>query len=128
MSKLKVCKECKALPEVDWKIDNETVVRPDSLVVCNLKDRGNFLSQTPKIIFEVLSASTKKRDRYLKSLIYAQSGVKYYILVEPDEGYAEVYTLKGSRYKLVRVFKNGNYRFDLDNGCSFEFSFTDIFK
>ena len=128
MSKLKGCKECKALPEVDWKIDDETVVRPDSLVVCNLKNQKSYLDKVPEMIFEVLSPSTKKKDRNLKSLLYAQNGVKYYILVEPNDKYAEVYKLKESKYRLERVFKSGEYRFDLDNGCGFDFSFTEIFE
>ena len=82
-TELKNCKECKALPEVDWKINQDTVVRPDSLVVCNLEKKGAYLSQTPTIIFKVLSPSTKAKDRNLKSLLYSGYGVKYYIMVDP---------------------------------------------
>lgn len=126
-TKLKNCKECKALPEVDWKISDETVVRPNSLVVCNLENQKAYLSKTPKIIFEVLSPSTKTKDRNFKSLLYAQNGVKYYILVELAGMFAEVYLLKNSNYKLQGEFKEEEYHFDLDNGCSFDFSFKEVF-
>ncbi|HIP50702.1 MAG TPA: Uma2 family endonuclease [Campylobacterales bacterium] len=126
-SKLKKCKNCKALPEVDWKITEETVVRPDTLVVCNLKNQKAYLSKTPSIIFEVLSPSTKSKDRNFKSLLYAQGGVKYYILVEPVGMFAEVYELKKGKYKLKGEFKDEKYTFELEDECSFEFSFKEVF-
>jgi len=127
MSQLKDCKNCKALPEVDWKIDDETVVRPDSLVVCNLKNQKAYLSKTPKIIFEVLSPSTKSKDRNFKSLLYAQNGVAYYILVEPAGMFAEVYELKNGKYKMQGEFKDEIFTFELDDECSFDFSFKEVF-
>jgi Uma2 family endonuclease len=126
-AKLKKCKDCKALLEVDWKVNQDTVVRPDSLVVCNLQNRGAYLSQTPTIIFEVLSPSTKAKDRNLKSLIYSGYGVKYYILVDPAGMFAEVYKLDNGNYRLQGEFKEESYIFELDNGCEIDFSFEDIF-
>ena len=124
---LKDCKHCKALPEVDWKVNDDTVVRPDSLVVCNLKNQKAYLSQTPSIIFEVLSPSTKGKDRNFKSLLYAQNGVKYYILVEPAGMFAEVYELKKGKYKFKGEFKEECFTFKLEDACSFEFSFREVF-
>ena len=106
MTKLKNCPKCKALPEIDWKIDEKTVLRPDSLVVCDLKKSSPYLTQTPSIIFEVLSISTSLKDRNLKSLIYAQNGVKYLILVEPVGMYGEVYKLDKDKYTLKGKYKN----------------------
>jgi len=125
--KLKKCKNCQALPEVDWKINEGTVLRPDTLVVCDLQKKGAYLSQTPIIIFEVLSPSTKAKDKNFKSFIYSQSGVKYYILVEPAGMFAEVYKLDDDKYSLQGEFRDESYIFKLDDGCSFEFMFEDVF-
>jgi Uma2 family endonuclease len=103
------------------------LIPPDSLVVCNLQKRGAYLSQTPTIIFEVLSPSTKAKDRNLKSLIYSGYGVKYYILVDPAGMFAEVYKLDNGNYRLQGEFKEESYIFELDNGCEIDFSFEDIF-
>lgn len=127
MNQLKACKNCKALPEVDWKIEDETVVRPDSLVVCHLEKKCAFLEQTPSIIFEVLSPSTKSKDRNFKSLLYAQNGVKYYILVEPAGMFAEVYKLSKDKYRLEGEFKEEEYTFELEDECRFSFSFKEVF-
>ena len=51
-TKLKKCKLCKVLPEVDWKVNDKTVVRPDTLVVCNFVEAATFwftLSTSPKV-------------------------------------------------------------------------------
>jgi len=126
MQALKKCKSCKALPEVDWKISEDTVVQPDALVVCKLLQRGAYLSQTPSIIFEVLSPSTKKKDRNLKYHLYASEGVKYYIMVDTAGMFAEVYKLDGTIYRLEGEFKTENYNFDIEE-CSFDFSFEEVF-
>ena len=127
MSKLKDCKNCKVLPEVDWKIDEETVVRPDTLAVCNLSGKKEYLDKTPELIFEVLSPSTKNKDRNLKSLLYATNGVKYYILVEPAGKFAEVYKLENGKYYLEGEFKEQSYTFEIES-CKIEFSFKEIFE
>jgi len=123
---LKKCKTCKALSEVDWKLSDDTVVQPDTLVICKLSHRGAYLTQAPSIIFEVLSPSTKKKDRNLKYHLYASEGVKYYIMVDPAGMFAEVYKLDGSIYRLEGEFKTENYNFDIEE-CSFDFSFEEVF-
>jgi Uma2 family endonuclease len=127
MKHLKAIGKCKVLSKVDWKINDETVVRPDSLVVCDLSTNKAYLSKTPEIIFEVLSPSTKIKDRNYKSNLYAENEVKYYVLVEPAGMFAEVYELKNGQYKLEGEYKDESYHFVLENGCGFEFSFSEVF-
>ena len=76
------CKKCEAFYEVDWKVDNQTVVRPDVLVVCN-DNSTNYLTKTPKIIAEIISPSTAKIDESIKFKIYQKEGVKFYIFSLP---------------------------------------------
>jgi len=127
MTQLKQCENCKALPEVDWKVADETVVRPDTLVVCGLKNGGSYLADTPTIIFEILSPATKVKDRNFKSLLYAQYGVQYYVLVEPAGMFAEVYLLKNGKYRLEGEFKSESYTFELNGICRLDFSFEEVF-
>ena len=62
------CEECKTLMTVDWRIpdmDDNTVLQPDNLVIC--KDvKGKYLTDTPVMIFEILSPSTAMKDRHIK--------------------------------------------------------------
>ena len=110
---LKKCKKCKSVLAVDWKIADDTVVCPDNSVVCS-EITTDFIEDVPKIIFEVLSPSTKKVDRNRKYNLFQEQGVKYYILVEPKGNFAEVYELKNHFYKLQGEFTNETYSFDLD--------------
>jgi Uma2 family endonuclease len=124
---LRNCKNCKVLPDVDWKTAEDTVVRPDTLVVCNLENKGAYLSQIPEIIFEVLSPSTKKKDRNLKYHLYASEGVKYYIMVDPAGMFAEVYRLDGTIYRMEGEFKEEGYMFDI-GVCRLDFDFAAVFE
>jgi len=124
--KLKNCKHCKPELAVDWKISNDTVVCPDNSVVCN-KTESNFIEDVPQIIFEVLSPSTKKKDRIVKYNIFQEQGAKYYVLVEPKGNFAEVYKLVNGYYKLEGELTDEVYNFKIDN-CEIEFQFKNIFE
>jgi len=123
--KLKNCKNCKQIAALDWKISNDTVVCPDNCVVCT-KNKTDFITTVPKIIFEVLSPSTKKKDRTIKYNIFQEQGVKYYILVEPKGNFAEVYKLVDGYYKLEGEFTIERYSFEIDD-CKIDFNFENIF-
>jgi len=122
---LKDCKYCQALLPIDWKIDDETIVQPDNLVICHTPQEESYIKKAPKIIFEILSKSTRKKDINLKYDLYEQEGVSYYAIVDPKESIAKVYTLKEGRYiKLCDAYQD-SISFELEQ-CSFEFDFGKI--
>jgi len=123
---LKNCQNCKQIVAVDWKISDDTVVCPDNSVVCD-EIKSDFIEDVPQIIFEVLSPSTKKKDRTVKYNIFQKQGVKYYVLVEPKGKFAEVYKLVNDYYKLEGEFTDEVYNFKIDN-CNIEFQFKNIFE
>jgi Uma2 family endonuclease len=94
---LQTCDNCQALLPVDWKISEDTVVQPDNLVIC-YEPKGAYLTKAPMMIFEILSKSTAKKDKTLKFELYQSEGVKYYIIVDPDENIAKAYELKEGKY------------------------------
>jgi Uma2 family endonuclease len=53
------------------------------------------------MIFEILSKSTAKKDTGIKFNLYEQEGVKYYIIVDPENEVAKVYKLHEGRYIKV---------------------------
>jgi len=95
------CKACKTLLPVDWKIAEDTIVQPDNLVICHEPTNKKYLTKAPKIIFEILSPSTASKDKNLKFKLYESEGVKYYIIVNPDDKVAKVYVLKDGKYIKV---------------------------
>ncbi|MCP4156101.1 MAG: Uma2 family endonuclease, partial [bacterium] len=55
------CPNCEAFYSIDWFITNDTVVQPDALMVCDEKTDGDYVEETPDIIFEILSPSTSRK-------------------------------------------------------------------
>ena len=122
---LENCQECHALLPVDWKIDEETTVQPDNLVICGELEKTAYLSKTPVLIFEILSKSTAHKDRTTKFKLYQQEGVRHYVIVDPNESIAKVYRLQDGRYiKLLDAGKD-IVEFDLAK-CNISFEFAKI--
>lgn len=84
-----------ALGELDWIVSNDTVVRPDVIVVCG--DVPNkHLEQPPALIAEILSPSTRQNDLTYKRNLYASQGVRTYLIVDPEAKTIEQLTLTSS--------------------------------
>ena len=122
---LEACPECQALFEIDWQISHDTVVRPDTLVICYEPDEK--LTKKPEIIFEVTSPSTVTKDEKVKFETYEQEGVRYYIIVYPDMHVAKAYELKEGRYIKKGDFSDEKTTFTLP-GCEIAFDFSRIWR
>ena len=119
---LEECKTCQALLPVDWKIDNNTIVEPDNLIICHEPQHEAYNTQAPKVIFEILSKSTAHKDKNLKYSLYEKEGVNHYIIVDPTESIAKIYTLHNGKYIKVCDAHNDVVDFELAE-CSFTFDF-----
>jgi len=123
---LKECKICQALLPIDWKVDDSTIVQPDNLVICHEPEYETHIIKAPKMIFEILSKSTAQKDLHLKYDLYEQEGVRYYIIVNPEDNVAKVYTLNDQgKYMIIADAHNESVDFDLEH-CQFIFDFTKI--
>lgn len=80
------------LVELDWIVSNDTVVRPDVLVVCGDAPEGH-LRQPPDLIAEVLSPSTRRNDLTYKRQLYADQAVGTYLIVDPQSRTIECLSL-----------------------------------
>lgn len=75
--------------ETDWIVAEDTVVRPDVVVMCEgIPER--YIETTPALVGEILSASTARRDRSFKSDLYQAQGVEIYLVVDPEQSTMEV--------------------------------------
>ncbi|WP_456464641.1 Uma2 family endonuclease [Persephonella sp.] len=81
----------------------------------------------PSIIFEVVSKSTQEKDEHLKFEIYEREGVKYYVLVYPEENLAKVFELINGRYVKLIDATDETLKFHLKN-CSIDFDFSKIWQ
>lgn len=77
------CGDCRLAYEVDWHVDDHTVVRPDVVIVCG-PEPEEAVKRSPSLIAEILSPSTAEKDRTAKRELYAAQGVPHYLLVDPE--------------------------------------------
>ncbi len=109
---------CKVYSEIDWKVNEDTVVRPDVMIVCG-ETKTDYLEFPPSLILEVLSVSTRMKDRNVKFQLYQEQGVKYYLLADCDKRFVEVFELIDNVYRQVI-----RSTFLLENDCEVSFDFN----
>lgn len=120
------CPDCEISFEVDWKISNHTTLRPDIVFVCDDNNK-KYLTKAPKIIIEIISPSTAKKDETIKFNIYESEKVEYYILVYPEDLRAKAYKIKNDKYTKVGDFTKERLIFK-DIKCDLELDFKKVFK
>lgn len=121
---LKKCKNCLSLYEIDWIVSDDTVVRPDIIVICQ-EPEGEYITKAPEVIFEVISKETAQKDKKVKYEIYEKEGVKYYVLVYPELKVAKIFRPQSHRYVKVSDVVKETIAFSIKN-CSFDFDFSTI--
>ena len=85
----------------DCILSNVTVVQPDVFYIATdrlaiISERG--IEGAPTLAVEVLSPSTARLDRDRKMKLYAEHGVPYYWIVDPESRSIEAYALAGAEY------------------------------
>ncbi|MGL5677710.1 MAG: Uma2 family endonuclease [Cellulosilyticaceae bacterium] len=99
-------KECKVFTDtIDVFLDESNRVIPDISVLCDknkFTDRG--YEGIPKLIVEIISPGSIKRDRFEKKTLYAEMGVPYFWLIDPKNKTIEVFTLENGEYVLEDIY------------------------
>lgn len=71
--------------DVQLDCDEKTMVQPDVIILCDKsKDVQRCIYGAPDFVAEVLSPSTRRKDRRLKLVKYANAGVREYWMIDPD--------------------------------------------
>lgn len=114
---------------VDVIFSDKTVAEPDLLVV--RPARRNIISErgiegAPDLIVEILSPSTARNDRGVKSKVYAANGVAEYWIVDGSARRVELYSLGATGYGEATVFGPGSRA--LSRVFEFELSVDALFE
>lgn len=112
--------ECHVFTDLDWIVSNDTVVRPDVVVICEKVE--DYIKTTPEVVFEVVSKATSQKDEHLKFEIYEAERVPYYVLVYPELKKARVFKMKGDKYEKEADCTSEVYQFK--SRCDFEIDFS----
>jgi Uma2 family endonuclease len=116
------CNKCKVYQPIDYKINENTIVNPDLLVVCKPIE-GQYLEFAPILTVEILSPSTALKDRNTKYDLYQNAGVKYYIIVDPIKDVVEIFYLNDNGVYEEKI----DSTFDFD-GCEIAVDFNRLFE
>ena len=95
---------CRVLHAVDWQVSQETVVRPDVLILGDEVPDGP-LRNAPVLIVEVTSPASESKDRETKFGLYEQSGVKYYVIADPKQESIDAFQLVDGEYQAMQSEK-----------------------
>jgi Uma2 family endonuclease len=99
---------CATLTEMSLKVHGACYL-PDVMVTCNEKDieENKTYMEFPKLVIEVLSPSTEKKDRGEKFLRYTSwPSIQEYVLISQDVMRVEVYR-RGSPEWRYQVYRHG---------------------
>ncbi|HBA86794.1 MAG TPA: Uma2 family endonuclease [Geobacter sp.] len=89
----------------DVVFDEQNVVQPDLLVVCDRsKITESNIKGAPDLIVEIISPSTAVKDKREKKALYERFGVREYLIVYPAEELVERFELADGRYGSEDVF------------------------
>jgi len=78
------CVPCLAPVDVQLDCDDKTMIQPDLIVLCDKKKNlNNKIYGAPDLVLEVMSPSTRYKDRIKKRDKYREAGCREYWIVDP---------------------------------------------
>ena len=91
----------------DVVLSETDVLQPDILFVS--KERMGQMTDknlrgAPDLVIEILSSSTRERDRLVKKRLYMEHGVKEFWIVAPDKRTVEILVLKETGFETFGIF------------------------
>ena len=119
------CNNCSILIETDWHVSNDTIVRPDVMVVCQEIDEKVIV--TPELIIEVVSSSSTKRDEVMKFDLYQREGVLYYVLAYPEKRLVKIYQNQSTSFSKLADCCTDTVDFEIGE-CNFTVNFDLIWR
>jgi Uma2 family endonuclease len=93
---------------MDCKLSLFDVVCPDLVVVQANQQKivtKRYVKGSPAIVIEILSPSTRRRDRGVKRALYERAGAREYWIVDPDQDAITVHVLVKGRFEKIEVLR-----------------------
>ena len=113
---------CSIYFELDWRINEKNILRPDLVIECN-DDQADYIYKTPALIIEILSPSTAEIDKVLKYNKYETARLPWYIIVDPDTNETIIYKLVNNSYQRVT-----DTEIDLEEDCIVTLDWERVFE
>ena len=114
---------CKVYTGLDWIVQQDTVVRPDVMLVCG-RQPERHLETPPILVVEVLSESTATKDVIAKRELYERQRVENYLIVDTEARsicWLELQSNGIYQDATNKIADNGLFSISLSNGCIVNF-------
>jgi len=98
--------------KVKASLSSTSFFYPDVMVVCDTDDEDDYYQNTPKLIVEVISKSTRRNDFTTKMMSYFNiPSLEEYVLIEQD--FCQVYVYrKNENWKSTAYFLGDEINFE----------------
>jgi excisionase family DNA binding protein len=96
---------------LDLTLANNNVLQPDMLFISGARKgvmRDERVDGACDLVIEIISPTTRRRDRIEKMHIYRKAGIPHYWLVDPGEDILECLVLRDEHYMLVAAAGTGD--------------------
>lgn len=113
---------CGIFYELDWIVDDTTVVRPDVMIICG-PFVDDFLRFPPSLIVEITSRRTQIADRNVKFKLYESNKVPFYLIADPERQSTDIFVLVNGQYQLTQQSK-----FDLGENCHIQLNLQKLWS
>ena len=114
---------CAVYAGLDWIVQENTVVRPDVMLVCGTQPT-RYLESPPSLTIEVLSESTATKDLHAKRELYEEQKVEHYLIVDTAELSIQWLALQSNGKfsdQSDSIANDGKFSIELRNGCVVHF-------
>ena len=112
--RLSQCKDCKVYQPLDLKVTEDTILNPDILIVCKPIEKM-YIDFPPELVVEIISPSTRLKDLHTKYDIYENFGIKYYIIIDPENNSLMVHCLSNDNKYLIQ--RETPFHFTFQDNC-----------
>ncbi|MEX2416649.1 MAG: Uma2 family endonuclease [Paenibacillaceae bacterium] len=116
---------------LDVILSETDVLQPDIMMIHRSRQHivtNRGIEGPPDLVVEILSLSSRKRDKVIKMRTYAKFGVQEYWIVDADTRTLEQFQhVEGERYELINLFE-GNELVTSDKLPCVSYAISDIFR
>lgn len=101
---------------------NNTVVQPD-LSILYASTSKDYVDFPPVLVVDILSPSTREKDLITKRELYAKFGIKYYLIIDPQNDSISTLELHEDQYIDSKITE-----FELAPDCQISPDFSEAFR